>query len=294
MWPFYGYAQPKIARTPTSWSYENVVAVGAKKATVDAFHIFGHAIVVGSREVIIVFNIHHIGYIVAYAMPQRVVRAQQAMLVGNGGNVFVEHLLRVYDGTDLQEVKFARAIGVYVAGKFYFHGSLHGLFAIAHGHLHDLRKRESVVPEHTAEGDKFASAIVKAIANDAVVRVVCGGDKVQRMVSFGLLYTQFQHVKAIVYGKVGVEMLGVESVELRLRVAQSRFHLACLQHLVGVIRTNAECLTAIHNVFSQSKGKVGNAVFGSFVANRVIVDGTKHAADVGVESSVVVFTHHGL
>ena len=76
MWPFYGYTQPKIARTPTSWSYENVVAVGAKKATVDAFHIFGYAIVVGSREVIIVFNIHHIGYVVAYAMPQRVVRAQ--------------------------------------------------------------------------------------------------------------------------------------------------------------------------------------------------------------------------
>ena len=89
-------------------------------------------------------------------------------------------------------------------------------------------------------------------------------------------------------------MCSVESVELCLCVAQCRFHLACLQHLVGVIRTNAECLTAIHDVFSQSKGKVGNAVFGSFVANRVIVDGAKHTADVGVEPSVVVFAYHGL
>ena len=75
------------------------------------------------------------------------------------------------------------------------------------------------MPKHAGKGDELAPTLVKALANDVVVGVVCGGDEVQRMVGLGLLYAQFQDVKAVVYGKVGVEVRGVEGVELRLRVA---------------------------------------------------------------------------
>ena len=75
------------------------------------------------------------------------------------------------------------------------------------------------MPKHAAKGDELAPALVKALADDVVVGVVCRGDEVQRMVGLGLLYAQLQDVKSVVYGKVGVEVRGVEGVELRLRVA---------------------------------------------------------------------------
>ena len=68
-------------------------------------------------------------------MAQRVVGAQQTCLIGHGSHIFIEHLLRVDDGTDLQEVELARAVVVEVAGKLDLHGAAHALGAVAHGHL---------------------------------------------------------------------------------------------------------------------------------------------------------------
>lgn len=139
MRPFNGNTQPKVARTPTARPHKNVVSVGAQKAAVDAFNFFGHAIVVGSREVVAVLNVHHVGNVVGNAMPQRVVRTQQALCVGYGRQVLVKYLFGIYDGAYLQKVELARTVGVDVTGKLNFHRAFHGILAIAHGHLHDLR-----------------------------------------------------------------------------------------------------------------------------------------------------------
>ena len=58
-------------------------------------------------------------------MTEGVVGAQEALLVGDGLEVFVEHLLGIDDGADLQEIELAGTVVVEVAGKLDLHGALH-------------------------------------------------------------------------------------------------------------------------------------------------------------------------
>ena len=67
--------------------------------------MIGNSGIVGSREVLVCLHIDHVLHILRDTMSKGVVRPQQTGIVGNLLEVFVEHLLRVDDGTDLKEVE---------------------------------------------------------------------------------------------------------------------------------------------------------------------------------------------
>ena len=106
--------------------------------------------------------------------------------------------------------------------------------------------------KHTAETDNLSAAFIDAIAYYLVVWVEGRGYVFQRTVLIGFLHTQFLYVEAIVNLKVVAHMTEVESVEACLSVAQRHLHLAHLQHLAGMVRTDTQRLTTIDDILAQS------------------------------------------
>ena len=87
-------------------------------------------------------------------------------------------------------------------------------------------------------------------------------------------------------------MTHIESIEACLRLAQRRFHLTGLQHLRRMIRRNAQGLSAIDDILTQSEGETGNTLFGRFVTDGIIVQRAQHAREVGIIEITILFAHH--
>ena len=86
--------------------------------------------------------------------------------------------------------------------------------------------------QDVGKGDDFASAGIKPVADNLVVRVVGGGYVVQCSV-LSLLDVQFQQVEAVVDGEVVTGIAQVEGIEAGLSLFEGNLHFAGLQHLVG-------------------------------------------------------------
>ena len=104
MRPLHGNTQPIITGSPTARADEHVVLAFCQKLTIDLFDIFSHIGVVLSGEFFASLHIDYIHHIFRDAVPQRVIAAQQTLLIGNLLQVLVEHLLGVDDGTYLEQV----------------------------------------------------------------------------------------------------------------------------------------------------------------------------------------------
>ena len=123
-------------------------------------------------------------------MPERVVRAQQAVGVGYRREVFVEHLLLVDNGAYLQQVERPCAVGVEVTCELYLHRSAHSLCTEAHRHLQQLGQRKHTLLQHSGERYHLSATLVQSVAYHLVVWVVGRGDKVERVVALRLLHLQ--------------------------------------------------------------------------------------------------------
>ena len=182
------------------------------------------------------------------------------MLVGNDGKVFVQHLLGVDDGTYLQEIKvtdgskrvttYLSFITIKVAGKLNLHGATHLLRTVLLCQLQDFGQREDAMLQHTAERDDLAPAFIDAVADNLIHGVKGRGNALQRTVLVGLLDAQLEDVEAVVHLEVVAHMTHVQRIEACLGLAQCRFHLRGLQHLVRVIGRDAQRLTAVDDVFA--------------------------------------------
>ena len=131
--------------------------------------------------------------------------------------------------------------------------------------LKDVGKRDELPPSR-----------IQAVAYHHVVWVISGGDEVERAVGFRILHVQLQKVESVVERKVLPHILQVEGIEAGLRLAQSNFHLAGLQHLRRVVRTNAQGKPSVYDVFSEAERKAHDAFFGQFVVDRVVIDRAGH------------------
>ena len=221
-------------------------------------------------------------------------RTYQRLLVGNLRQVFVEHHLIVHHRTYLQQIEHPRTVGIQLHGKFYLHLAAHALTPKFQNQPQKLRKGKHPLLQHAAEGDEFTSSVVNTVANHHVVRVVRGSNELQRTVLFGFLDRKFQQVETVVHPEILLHGFHFEGIKPRLRLAQGYFHLARLQHLVGMGRTDAQVHAAVHDVFPQPECKVYRAVFGLFVPDGVVVHRTGHTGDVRVETVTVTVSGHFL
>ena len=181
-----------------------------------------------------------------------------------------------------------------IAGELYLHGPVHALGAELHGHLHDFGEGEHPLLEQSGEGDDLPASLVDTVAYDLVVGVVGRREEVERLVLVGLLHAQLEDVESVVDLEVTPHMSHVERIELGLRLAQCRLHLAGLEHLVGVIGAHAQRLPAIDDILAQSECEAGDALLGLLVAYGVVVERSEHATHVGIVVGAVGVSHHFL
>ena len=186
-------------------------------------------------------------------MTETVMRTQQTLVIGNGIQVFVEHLLGVHDGSDLQQVELTRAVIVQIAGKLNLHRTLHLVGTVFLSHLQQFWQGEHPMLEHTAEGDHLTPTLIDTITDNLVGGVIGRGDIGQRTVFRSPLHTEVLDVEAVVHLEVIADMGHVEGIETGLRLSQGRLHLRGLEHLCRMVGRHAECLSAVDDILTQSE-----------------------------------------
>ena len=137
------------------------------------------------------------------------------------------------------------------------------------------------------------SVAVSARVEPSVLQVV-GGDDIARCGVVGRQggERQTSQVEGIVCLETVGQVLQVEGQEVALRFAQGRFRAAQLQNVFRVGGRETQGLSAVHDVFPQSHGDVGNTLFGLFVADGVKVQRARHTGERGVEHPSVGLAHH--
>ena len=230
-------------------------------------------------------------------MPDGVVRAQQAVVVGDGGEVFVELHAVVHHGAYLQEAELAGAVGMEVDGKLYLDGAFHLLLSVLQDLLHQLGQGEDAVLQDARKGDDLAVApFVEAIVDALVHGVVGGAYPLERAVLLRLADGHLDEVEAIVdaHGSCFLRAFGRERQEVCLCVAECNLHLAHLQDLMRMGGADAQARSAVHDVFAQAHCQRDGPFLGFLVADGVVVDAACHAADDGVEPAVVLLADYFL
>ena len=87
-------------------------------------------------------------------------------------------------------------------------------------------------------------------------------------------------------------MFHVEGIELCLGLLQGNMCLTGLEHFLGVIRTDAQGLTTIHDILAQSQRQGSNTLLGLFIADGIEVQRAEHTAHVGIIVVAILFAHH--
>ena len=84
--------------------------------------------------------------------------------------------------------------------------------------------------------------------------IVGRSEILQRTVFVGFSHREFQEIESIVYGEILTHILQIEGIKSGLRFAQCHFSVRHLQHFSRMMGTDAQGLSAIYNIFSQSEG----------------------------------------
>ena len=90
-----------VAGAPTARTYQDVILAFGEELAIDALDVVSHIVIVHRREMIVVLHIHHVGDILADAMSQRVVGAQQAVGIRYRLHILIQHLLGIHDRSNL-------------------------------------------------------------------------------------------------------------------------------------------------------------------------------------------------
>ena len=59
-----------------------------------------------------------------------------------------------------------------------------------------------------------------------------------------------------------------------------------------VIRTHAQRLSAVHDIFSKSQSQRGNTLLGRLVANGIVVQRAQHTRERRIVEVAIAMTHH--
>ncbi len=127
MGPFHGNAQPIVTGAPTSGSDEHIPLALGKEFSIDALYLGGYHRIVGSGEIVVRLYVDHVRDLLTDAMPQRQMRTEQTILIRDGAQVGLQHLLGIDNGTNLQQIEVKHTSVDNIAGKLYFHRPVHAL-----------------------------------------------------------------------------------------------------------------------------------------------------------------------
>ena len=146
--------------------------------------------------------------------------------------------------------------------------------------------------KYVGESNHLSSSRIDTVADNHIVWVVSRSDIVERAIGFGFFYRKFKQIKSIVEREVLPHILQVERIEAGLSFAQCHLHLAGLQNLVGVIRTDTQRKSAVNYVFTKSQRQAYSTFFCLLIVDRIIVDRTRHTRNGRIITVAILGTHY--
>ena len=193
----------------------------------------------------------------------------------------------------MQHIECARLrLGIEVHRKFNLNRPPHLTLPVFLDKLQNTCQREHIVLENVGESDQLPSARIKSVAYHHVIRIISGSDEIERSVSLRILHMQLEQVESVVEREILPHILQVKRIEPCLRFTQGYLHLACLQHLRRMIRTNAQSQSAVNDVFSQTESQAYDSFFGQFIVDGIIIDGTCHPRNSRIITVAVLRPYH--
>ena len=115
----------------------------------------------------------------------------------------------------------------------------------------------------------------------------------------GITYGYFLQIEGIIHLKsqhiahfLMFTRLHIQRIEFRLSLSQSNLHLTRLQHLIGMVRTDTQTKSAIHDIFAQSESQFHNALVGLFVTHGIVVDATSHTRNRRIKTTLIFLPDH--
>ena len=166
--PLDGNAQPGVGRAPTSRADVDAMTVVGKQLAVDLLDVLGNRGVLAGTVALGRLDIDDVLHVGNDAVADGGVRTEQALGVGNLGEVFVELHVVIDHWTNLEQIEGARFARGEIDGKFDFDRSAHLLLSVLQHLLHEFGEGEEPVVEHSGKADDLAvAALVIAIVDAA-------------------------------------------------------------------------------------------------------------------------------
>ena len=200
MTPFHGNSQPRVAASPSARTDEEIGRAGIlQELPVDFLNLFGNRRIV-RWCVSLSLDVYDVLYVAVDAVSYCRMRAQETVLVGNCGEVFVKFHSVVHHWSDLQEAELASSVGMEIDGKLYLDGAFHLILSILQHFAHQFWQRKDITLQDTSKRDDLAVAtLVETIVDALIDRVVGGTNPLKCAVAFSLSNRHLDEIEAIIH-----------------------------------------------------------------------------------------------
>ena len=227
-------------------------------------------------------------------MPQDTGRAQDGLLIGNGRQVLVHHLLVVHDRPDLQQVegRLLRIRLVDIDRELDLNRASHLRLTDLQQLIERLRQRKDIVLKDIHERENLPPTRIIAIPDDLVVRIIRRDNIFKRTLLFRVLQAEADEVKGVVYGEILRRVLQVQRVKTGLRLFQGKIHRTHLQNTVWMSGRETQRQATIYDIFTQAQRDIGDSILRLLIADRVEIQRTGHTRDRRIEMILVAVAHH--
>ena len=191
--------------------------------------------------------------------------------------VFRQIGLYIHHRTHLKQIERTRLfLWVQRYGKFNFYRTTHFALSVFLCQLKYTGQREHFMLKNIGKSDYLTATRINTIADDHIIRIVSGSDKLQSSILFRFLHWKFQQIESIVQREVLTMILQVKRIERSLCFAKGYFHFAGLQDLCRMIRTYPKSQSAIYDVLTQAQCQTYGTFLCLFIAYRIVVQRTGH------------------
>ena len=147
--------------------------------------------------------------------------------------------------------------------------------------------------KHIGKRHQFSSLSEFRIAYHAVVEIECRHKILQSPCLERLRHGELHKIEAVIGLKV--RALGHcprNSIQLRLRVAQSKVYCRCLEHVVRMLGRETKRHAAVYDIFAEPCSHLHYAVFGHLVVERIVIERPSHSRKVRIIVAGMIFAYN--
>ena len=165
-----------------------------------------------------------------------------------------------------------------VSGKLYLHRALHGMLSLIEHEVESVGKRQCLVAENIVECHHATAASFFIVFEHTVDMVICGDHVFECACAGKILHVLFSQIRTFIELNTEVVLhIGRKCEHFGLCIAQGQVEGRCLEYIVGVLRRKTKTAATVYYIFAKTDGNLHNAIFGTLVTERIIVERTSNA-----------------